>query len=96
MWVLWVLPFSPGKNTTDKPKQSWIQNASVDVSGIVELDDFIECVRKLLANDQKNLDIFNGLIAGVTQKEIAEAMQISAVAVSKRVMKIRDVIDTIK
>lgn len=73
-----------------------IPDVSVDVSGIVELDDFIECVRKLLANDQKNLDIFNGLIAGMTQKEIAEVMKISAVAVSKRVKKIRDVIATIK
>ena len=73
-----------------------IPDASVDVSGIVELDDFIECVKKLLSSDQKNLDIFNGLVAGMTQKEIAEAMKISGVAVSKRVKKIRDVINKIK
>ena len=73
-----------------------IPDVSVDISGIVELDDFIDCVRDLLAKDPRDLDIFDGLLSGVPQTIIAEELGISPAAVSKRVKKIRDLIDKIK
>ena len=60
------------------------------------LDDFIDCVRDLLAKDPRDLDIFNGLLSGVPQAIIAEELGISPAAVSKRVKKIRDMIDKIR
>ena len=73
-----------------------IPDVSIDVSGIVEIDDFIDCIKDLLAKDPRDLAIFEGLLSGAPQKEIAEHLGISSVAVSKRVKKIRDMIDKIR
>ena len=73
-----------------------IPDFSVDVSGVVEMDDFIECIREELSKDVRSLDIFDSMLAGVSQETIAKEIGISPAAVSKRVKKIRDMIDQIR